>query len=997
MFALIALLIVGSPQFHDLSTGDPSIRIDSLGIKANEQTKWYSYTNKEAGFYFGETHGPNLAPYQGWTVFDNPVIKDYSTGVNGKLLNRTDSRATVFPDRLVRQYKEGVTETFTLLDSINAFLVQLETAKQSYFDFAVMCNASDLKDLSVISGKAVAIENRTVSQNAFGRWISIAGHNMRIMSLQHGSNEFTFVSPVTIHEKGREATFVVACGRSKIEAEGTALETLKKSHGLVLSRRKRMQEILDRSRMTTNEPEFDKALAWAKLSADALITNQGMKGIWAGLPWFNDYWGRDSFISLAGAALWLGDFATARQILLDFAAKQDTDTTSTNYGRIPNLITTKETIYNTADGTAWFVHGVYLYFSMTGDRDFLLRIFPTVKRAFMGTTRFHVDGDFFLTHGDQETWMDAVGPEGPYTPRGNRAVDVQSLWLRQISETRILAEFTSDKYLQRLTTEMAKRLLVNFNEKFVEKDGNALYDHLNADSSSDTTFRPNQLFALCMVTNPSTRNRILGNVVEKLAYPWGVASLYQGDPNFHPFHHDEPYYVPDAAYHNGTVWTWLTGPLVSALTSAMEQNFAFESTMFLAGEMLDGKTAGTLPELFDAFPHEGNQKPDESGAFSQAWSLGEFINSIYQDYLGVRINAAQDSIILSPRPPSRIRDVTFRLNCGRNDNYLVRYKFNNDAKTIEIDPTDSVSGTIFNVFVMLDKEKQIRAAFSLHGNNKILLEFLLDTVIAKKDGEPFRADELKAVIPHDAALDSLHFQTPQINLNWNFGKQADFLILQSSDVKRTDSGAKVFVSADDSVGDDKGPSGKYSYPLNQSFRAGILDIKHADVSYDSNEVYFHLKFQNLVNPMWHPEYGFQLTFAAIAIGDGKGGQRAVGRNSNDVLPEEREFQRIIYVGGGVEVFDNRGKKLAAYVPSPSDTANPLGNVENSEVRFSLPISLVGKPDDNWKITILVGAQDDHGGGGVGEFRTVGQKATEWQGGGKENGSMPNIYDELLLR
>lgn len=994
---MIALLLIGSPQFHDLSTGDPSIRIDSLGIKANEQIKWYSYTNKEAGFYFGETRGTNLAPYQGWTVYDNPVIKDYSIGVNGKLLNRADSRVTVFPDRLVRQYNSGVTETFTLLDSINAVLVQLETAKPSNFDFAVLCNASDLKELSVNSGKAATIENRTVSQNAFGRWISVAGPNMKIMSPQHRSNEFTLISPIITFEKGREATFVVACGKSRIGAERTALEALKKSHEFVISRKKRMQEILDRSRITTNESKFDKALAWAKLSIDALITNQGMKGIWAGLPWFNDYWGRDSFISLAGAALWLGDFATARQILLDFAAKQDTDTTSSNYGRIPNLITTKETIYNTADGTPWFVHGVLLYFSMTGDRDFLFKIFPAVRRAFEGTARYHVDRVFFLTHGDQETWMDAVGPDGPYTPRGNRAVDVQSFWFRQILETRFLSEFTSDENLQRLATEMAKRLLVNFNEKFVQKGGNALYDHLNADGSGDTTIRPNQLFALWMVTDPSTRNRILRNVVEKLAYPWGVASLYQGDPNFHPFHHDEPYYVPDAAYHNGTVWTWLTGPLVSALTSAMEQDFAFESTMFLAGEMLDDKTAGTLPELFDAFPHEDNQMPDESGAFSQAWSLGEFINSIYQDYLGVRINVAQDSIILSPRLPSSIHDATFKLNGGDNNNYLVRYEFNNDAKEIEIDPIDSVSGTMFNVFVMLDKEKQIRAAFYLQGKNKVLLEFLPDTVIAEKDGEPFSVDELKAMIPHDVSLDSLHFQTPQISLNWNFSKQADFLILQSNDIKRTGSGAKVFVSADDSVGDDKGPTGKYSYPLNQNFRPGILDIKHADVRYDSNEVYFHLKFQNLVNPMWHPEYGFQLTFAAIAIGDGKGGQRAVGRNSNDVLPEERGFQKIIYVGGGVEVFDKSGKKLAAYVPSPSDTANPLGNIENSEIRFSLPISLVGKPNDYWKITIMVGAQDDHGGGGVGEFRTVGQIATEWQGGGKENGSMPNIYDELLLR
>ncbi|HQT91174.1 MAG TPA: amylo-alpha-1,6-glucosidase, partial [Candidatus Kryptobacter bacterium] len=121
----------------------------------------------------------------------------------------------------------------------------------------------------------------------------------------------------------------------------------------------RMQEVLDRSYVSTGLARFDRALAWAKLSLDALVTNQGMRGIWAGLPWFNDYWGRDSFISLAGATMWLGNFKAAREILLDFAAKQDTDTASTYYGRIPNLITPKETIYNTVDGTPRFVNAAW--------------------------------------------------------------------------------------------------------------------------------------------------------------------------------------------------------------------------------------------------------------------------------------------------------------------------------------------------------------------------------------------------------------------------------------------------------------------------------------------------------------------------------------------------------------------------------------------------------------------------------------------------------------
>ncbi len=990
MFALIALLLLGAshPSVH----ASP-FTVDSLGINANAGTKWYSYTNKKAGFYFGEVHGDNDAPYQGWTVFDDQVMKDYSWDVDGRPLDRGESKVVVYPDRLVREYKGRMTETFTMLDSVNALLIQLKAPKFSVFDFRILLNAANPSDLVVSGGQVVTLENKSVRGGTFGNWIAVAGRKLQLMKSE--KNAGRFVSPAIFRSNGKEISIVVACGRTKTEAVQTAAESLRRQAELLTARRKRMQEILDRSYMTFGNRTFDKAFAWARLSLDALVTDQGMQGIWAGLPWFDDYWGRDSFISLP-TILWSGDFKTARQILFDFAAKQDTDSASTNFGRIPNLITPKETVYNTADGTPWFVNAVFLYYSLTGDRNFLFEIFPAIKRAFVGTIKYHFDESCFLVHGDQETWMDAVGPNGPYTPRGNRAVDVQALWLRQILETRFLSGFVGDTRLRDVAKSIAKRLIVSFDGNFINEKDTLLYDHLSDHDVPDSSLRPNELLALWMVDNRQLKSEILKEVVEKLTYPWGVASLYQGDPDFHPFHHDEPYYVPDAAYHNGTVWVWLTGPLVSSLTEAMEQDFAFKSTMFLANEILDGKTAGTLPELFDAFPREGKEKPDESGAFSQAWSLAEFIKSTYEDYLGVQMDVPENTIILNPHLPDSIRSVTFKLNGGNNNNYVISYRFDHDPKEIEILPTDSVPGTTIRIFFMLNKEKQIRTAFYFQGSEKILLKFTPDTVTAVKGGAPFPIDNLKTIIPHDSFLDSLHFQTPRISLGWNFKKHADYQILNSQDVKRTGLNAKLLASAEDPSGDDDGPDRKYVYPLNQNFQPGILDITHAEVSYDSNDVYFKLRFRNLVNPMWHPEYGFQLTFVAIAIGDGNDGQLSVGRNSNYALPAGRGFRRIIYVGGGIEVYDVDGKKMAVYIPTSADTANPLGDVKSKEITFSLPIALIGKPDKDWKISIMVGAQDDHGGGGVGEFRTVARKASEWQGGGKESEALPNVYDELLF-
>jgi hypothetical protein len=48
--------------------------------------------------------------------------------------------------------------------------------------------------------------------------------------------------------------------------------------------------------------------------------------------------------------------------------------------------------------------------------------------------------------------------------------------------------------------------------------------------------------------------------------------------------------------------------------------------------------------------------------------------------------------------------------------------------------------------------------------------------------------------------------------------------------------------------------------------------------------------------------------------------------------------------------------------------------------------------------VISGVKDDHGGGGIGQFRDLKKQSGEWHGGGSETdkgGS--NIYDLLLLR
>jgi predicted glycogen debranching enzyme len=327
-------------------------------------------------------------------------------------------------------------------------------------------------------------------------------------------------------------------------------------------------------------------MAWAMISMDALIMHQVKKGIFAGLPWFDNYWGRDSFISLPGATLVTGRFAEAREILQSFADWQETNPASSNEGRIPNLVTTTSIAFNTADGTPWFVSALQQYVASSGDTAFGKRLYPVVKRSVDGTLRHHADAHGFLVHGDAETWMDAVGPDGPWSPRGDRACDIQALWVRQLLAASAFARAYGDDRSADRWEGVVDTVIANFQTAFIDHQLKLVYDRLLPDGSPDRKLRPNLLFALDIVQDPAVRMASFRAVTQELVYAHGVGSLSPRDPAFHPFHHYEPSYVQDAAYHQGIVWTWLNGRWIQMATSYGLQDLAYTVTDNMVHQIL---------------------------------------------------------------------------------------------------------------------------------------------------------------------------------------------------------------------------------------------------------------------------------------------------------------------------------------------------------------------------------------------------------------------------
>lgn len=1006
---LLPVLLIPSSVSSQIAGSRIPITLDELRIDVPPySSREIAYTNKNAGVFYTETNGENRSAWEGWRVMSTEVMDDYVISIDGKRVMKSDARASVFPDQLVRSYRNGMEEKMTMLDSIDAIVVEVNGIPGKSISISPLFSGSlSPEDYEMVwdhSVLLVARKNdlqRTAAEN-HPVWIGVMleGGSSRID--WHHDTVGTDLLPATLNKEpaNNRTEIIFVAGGTKSETIGLAEQVAQNAPSMITARRNRIGKLLNDSYVRTDNPRFDKALQWAKVSLDALVMRQVKKGIFAGLPWFDDYWGRDSFISLPGATLVTGNFSDAREILRSFAGWQDTVITHSTYGRIPNLVTTTSIAYNTADGTPRFVRALYDYFQYSRDTGFVKEMWNVLSRSVEGTIRYHCDTLGFLTHGDAETWMDAVGPQGAWSPRGNRANDIQELWYDQLRSASRLAEIFGKSDDRRRWEELAERLSGNFRKYFVDSIHHMVYDHLRPDGVPDLQLRPNELFVFPLLFHTASReliDSIFTDATEKLVFPYGVSSLWQGDENFHPYHHYSPFYVQDAAYHNGIVWTWLAGPWITLCAGECKlPDLAYRVTDNMIHQMLDRGAVGTLSELLDAAPRPREREPRLSGTYSQAWSLAEFIRNFYQNYLGISVNDSRYGLEVSPSLPGDITNAVLDVIIG-TDKIAMKYARTGNADYLTFAPQKLSRTLPVDIRWVTSSGKLLRFDIELQPYHAMKYRIKDNRVVeiqGQEEEEITSVAELPVSIHPDR---SIKLATSYLRSGLKALIGPPYPILTNRDIKHTNPQATLLYDASDSAGDDRGP-GTYRYPQTTMLAPGSLDITHCTVRADKQDVYFKLTFRNLSNPGWHPEYGFQLTFCAIAIDkDGKkgSGQTNVGMNSHYTLDPNFAFEDIIYVGGGFSILDQHGKILAEYFPVAGDEKNPLGNTQKREIEFAIPTSILGSPDPSWRYTILVGCQDDHGGAGIGEFRSVESEAGEWVGGGKKSPTEPNIYDVIL--
>jgi len=372
------------------------------------------------------------------------------------------------------------------------------------------------------------------------------------------------------------------------------------------------------------------------LASDAFVVwrqSTDTKSVIAGYHWFND-WGRDTMIALPGLTLVTGRHEDAREILLTFARH-------CSEGLIPNMFPDSpgEPLYNTVDASMWYFHAVYKYLQYTGDFDFILKeIYPVLKEIaqfYIKGTKFKIgmDEDGLISAGTSEhqlTWMDAKVDNWVVTPRHGKPVEIAALWYNALKILEQLALRAGESLPY---AGLSEKVGKSFKEKFWYEDGGYMYDVISGDQR-DARLRPNQVIAMALPYSPVSSSRArqaLRRVWQELYATYGLRSLSYYDPHYKGVYIGDRF-SRDGAYHQGTVWSWLMGPFITAYRKAYgySPDTREQAAMFINPfrEHIRHHGVGYISEIFD-----GNDPIVPRGCIAQAWGVAEVLRAYVEDVL----------------------------------------------------------------------------------------------------------------------------------------------------------------------------------------------------------------------------------------------------------------------------------------------------------------------------------------------------------------------------
>ena len=219
--------------------------------------------------------------------------------------------------------------------------------------------------------------------------------------------------------------------------------------------------------------------------------------------------------------------------------------------------------------------------------------------------------------------MDAKVDDWVVTPRRGKAVEINALWYNAL---RLLGRWMRASRRSRHAPTDSRRARSGPRPRSTGASGTRRPATCSTSStaSTATTGVPAQSDAGDLAAAPGARPAALGGrccgwSTQRLLTPVGLRSLSPDHPDYKARYFGD-LRARDAAYHQGTVWTWLLGPFVDAWLAPYPSDVAAarRARVERCLEHLGDACVGSVSEIFDAEPPFSPR-----GCIAQAWSVAE--------------------------------------------------------------------------------------------------------------------------------------------------------------------------------------------------------------------------------------------------------------------------------------------------------------------------------------------------------------------------------------
>jgi hypothetical protein len=674
-------LLAGCSGDERYRTERAPIRIDDLAVPVLGETRAYMQSDRAGAFLTGVVGGKDDGDR--WSVGGVEVLDGVRVESAEGILTagRLDS-ARILPYETIRYYRGGISVSLSGLEAA-------ENPEVHSFFVRVMLPRPGRVTLHASAGGGSAVPG----PGHLWVWQLPGGGAILVTA---GNNCASTRDGVSL-DGAVKAAFLV-CAVPAGADRGIASLLYGRADSLLAARRTRMENLLNASYFRTSDDSLDRAVHWMMLVLDGLIVDRRDTFAVSGVPWDGSIDVRDNAQSIAGLGLATGDYSRTAAILHSLSRYQDTLRRSTSFGRLPDRIVSGRPSYDGADVTPWFVRELYEQVVNTDDTTLLRTLYPLITKSIDGTLKTHVDRYNLLVHGPFETWMKGVA-------RGNRASEIQVSWYFQQLIGRFVASYLGDTVALHRWENLPEKTAQNFTLLFADTASCTLADHIEADGTRSPDIRPNAVMCLEMLDAESMRHGVTRAAVAGLISADGVRTLAPSDPRF-----ARTPGLPGWEY-NGPVWTWLAGPVSYALTRYDRQDVSYPITRAMARMALGSGMAGTLPAIMD---------PSPAGQTASLTGMSEFIRSIYQDYLGIRVDMAAGTFVLQPKLPASLSLVQFTVFAGSSP-IDVEYRKSSENTRLYLNAPVLPKEMRVNLLWMMDKGDAWRGSFHMRGGRPIAI------------------------------------------------------------------------------------------------------------------------------------------------------------------------------------------------------------------------------------------------------------------------------------